>query len=85
MPPYENSTATPFSQRRPKPPYLPKKNASGEIDGIFVHATDVTDMVTARQTIEQSEIQFQTPAESIPHLAWMADEASMIPRRYPPF
>jgi PAS domain S-box-containing protein len=55
--------------------YLPTRGATGEIDGIFVHVTDVTETVTARKRVEESESQFRTLAETIPHLAWMADEA----------
>jgi PAS domain S-box-containing protein len=58
--------------------YLPTKNSSGEIDGIFVHLTDVTDMLIARRAIEESESQFRTLAETIPHLAWMADQSGYI-------
>jgi PAS domain S-box-containing protein len=54
--------------------YLPTRNAVGEIDGIFVHATDVTETVMARKRMEESERQLRTLAETIPHLAWMADE-----------
>lgn len=54
--------------------YLPIRNAAAEIDGIFVHITDVTGMVVARKQVEESEQQFRTLAETIPHLAWMADE-----------
>jgi PAS domain S-box-containing protein len=54
--------------------YLPTRGSDGEIDGIFVHVTDVTEMVQARKHIEDSERQFRTLAETIPHLAWMADE-----------
>lgn len=50
------------------------RDPAGEIDGIFVHVIDVTDMVEARQRVEESERQFRTLAETIPHLAWMADE-----------
>jgi PAS domain S-box-containing protein len=55
--------------------YLPTRDADGVIDGIFVHVTDVTDTVLARKRVEESEIQFRTLAETIPHLAWMADAA----------
>jgi PAS domain S-box-containing protein len=58
--------------------YLPTKDASGEIDGIFVHVTDVTAMVVARKQVEESERQFRTLAETIPHLAWMADETGRV-------
>jgi len=55
--------------------YLPTRDIAGSIDGIFVHVVDVTDTVLARRHIEESEIQFRTLAETIPHLAWMADES----------
>ena len=58
--------------------YLPTQNVNGEIDGIFVHATDVTDIVLARKQVEESERQFRTLAETIPHLAWMADEIGTV-------
>jgi len=54
--------------------YLPTRGRAGIIDGIFVHITDVTEAVLARRRIEESETQFRTLAETIPHLAWMADE-----------
>jgi PAS domain S-box-containing protein len=54
--------------------YLPTRDAEGRIDGIFVYVADVTGAVLARKQIEDSERQFRTLAESIPHLAWMADE-----------
>ncbi len=57
---------------------LPTRNSDGEIDGTFVHVTDVTDLVKTRQRIEESERQFRTLAESIPNLACMADETGNI-------
>ncbi len=57
---------------------LPTRNTGGEIDGIFAHVTDVTGEVMARKAIEDSESQFRTLAESIPHLTWMADETGHI-------
>jgi PAS domain S-box-containing protein len=54
--------------------YAATRDVDSEIDGVFAHIIDVTDMVEARQRIEQSERQFRTLAETIPHLAWMADE-----------
>ena len=54
--------------------YAATRDVDGEIDGVFAHVTDVTDMVVARKHIEESERQFRTLAETIPHLAWMADE-----------
>lgn len=58
--------------------YLPTRNTEGEIDGIFVHGTDVTGVVAARKANQDSESQFRTLAETIPHLAWMADETGHI-------
>jgi PAS domain S-box-containing protein len=54
--------------------YLPKRDLSGRIDGIFVHATDVTDLVLGRKSVEERERQFRTLAESIPQMVWTADE-----------
>jgi PAS domain S-box-containing protein len=54
--------------------YAATHDLEGEIDGIFVHVIDVTDMVEARKRVEESERQFRTLAETIPHLAWMSDE-----------
>jgi PAS domain S-box-containing protein len=52
---------------------LPTRNSAGEVEGTFVHATDVTGLVNARRQLEESERQFRTLADSIPHLAWMAN------------
>ena len=54
------------------------RNSAGQIDGIFVHATDVTTLVAARKRTEENERQFRTLAETIPNLAWMADETGYI-------
>lgn len=51
---------------------LPSRDVAGQIDGIFVHAIDVTGMVLARKQVEESERQFRTLAETIPNLAWKA-------------
>lgn len=58
--------------------YLPTRDLDGNIDGIFVHSIDVTDMVLARKQVEERELQFRTLAETIPHLAWMADTTGHI-------
>ncbi len=52
--------------------YKPLKNSVEKVEGVFVHAVDVTAHVQARQAIEQSEQQFRMLAESIPQLDWMA-------------
>jgi PAS domain S-box-containing protein len=58
--------------------YLPTRDLDGNIDGIYVHFTDVTGMVVARKQVEESERQFRTLAETIPHLAWMAGETGDV-------
>ncbi|MDQ2901417.1 MAG: response regulator, partial [Acidobacteriota bacterium] len=50
--------------------YQPTRGADGEIDGILVYCTDVTDLVTARRQVEENEHQMRTLAESIPQLVW---------------
>ena len=52
--------------------YVPTRNDSGEKDGIFAHFTDVTDMVTARKRVEQSEQKFRQLADSMPQIVWTA-------------
>ncbi len=58
--------------------YLATRDGAGEIDGILAHVTDITSKVLARKNIEESERQFRTLAETIPHLAWMADATGYI-------
>ncbi len=53
--------------------YQPHRSPDGRIDGILTHAVDITDQVHARQEIETREQQFRVLADSIPHLAWMAN------------
>ncbi len=64
--------------------YAATRGVDGEIDGVFAHIIDVTDMVQARKRVEESERQFRTLAETIPHLAWMADESGQPPLVQPP-
>lgn len=46
---------------------------NGKPYGIYIHSTDVTNKVHAREKIRLAEAQFKTMANSIPQLAWMAD------------
>jgi PAS domain S-box-containing protein len=48
------------------------RDSSGGIDGIFVHAMDVTDGVNARIQVEESEARYRFLAESIPQMVWTA-------------
>ncbi|MEO6406370.1 MAG: PAS domain S-box protein [Ferruginibacter sp.] len=52
--------------------YQAFKNDKAETEGILVFAYDVTEQVTARNKIEESENRFSILADSIPNLAWMA-------------
>ena len=58
--------------------YKPLRDISGEVEGIFVHAVDVTPQVRARRAVEESEHQFRMLAESIPQLDWMANADGWI-------
>ncbi|HET7752072.1 MAG TPA: PAS domain S-box protein [Terriglobales bacterium] len=58
--------------------YQPLKDDSGNVEGVFVHAVDVTPQVEARRGIEESEEQFRMLAESIPQLDWMANPDGWI-------
>src|SRR6185437_5402538 len=53
--------------------YQPHRSADGGVDGLLVHALDMTAQVRARQEIETREEQFRVLADSIPQLAWMAN------------
>jgi PAS domain S-box-containing protein len=53
--------------------YQPARSANGVIEGVFVHAVDVTEQVVARRRVEESEQQLSTLANSIPQLTWMAE------------
>jgi PAS domain S-box-containing protein len=54
--------------------YQPSRDVTGTVDGILVHAVDVTELVRSRQRVEESEERFRTLADNMPQLAWMADE-----------
>jgi PAS domain S-box-containing protein len=50
--------------------YQPIKNASGDVMGIFVEGTDVTDAVRAEAELRASEVQFRSFAQAIPNHFW---------------
>ena len=51
---------------------LPTRNAEDQVDGTFVHVTDVTDLVKARKLVEESETKYRFLAESMPQMVWTA-------------
>ena len=58
--------------------YQPLRNSAGVVEGVFVHAVDVTTQAHARLALERSEQQFRMLAESIPQLDWMANADGYI-------
>jgi two-component system CheB/CheR fusion protein len=58
--------------------YQPTRDAMGAVDGILVHAVDVTESVLARRRAEESEERFRTLADNMSQFAWMADETGSI-------
>lgn len=46
--------------------YQARLNTAGEVNGIIIHASEVTEMVKARSTIEESEKRFRTMVELSP-------------------
>ncbi len=56
----------------------PVRDVIGRIEGVVVHANDVTAQVLARKEIEAREAQFRALADSIPQLAWMAEPDGSI-------
>src|SRR5579863_6102537 len=50
--------------------YQPIKNAAGDVTGIFVEGTDVTDAVRAEAELRASEVQFRSFAQAIPNHFW---------------
>jgi PAS domain S-box-containing protein len=53
--------------------YEPLRNAEGVVDGIFVHAVEVTDKVMARQEVEKRERQFRELIDALPAAIYTTD------------
>ncbi|HYW11614.1 MAG TPA: PAS domain-containing protein, partial [Longimicrobium sp.] len=58
--------------------YHPLVDDDGAVRGLVSVSTEITAQVRARRALEESERQFRSLAESIPQLAWMADETGAI-------
>jgi len=74
-------------QRRPDGPleerfvnfvYQPTVDYQGNVTGIFVEGSDVTEAVKAHQALQESEQRLRQLANTIPQLAWMADAEGAI-------
>ncbi|MES2830417.1 MAG: PAS domain-containing protein [Pseudomonadota bacterium] len=53
--------------------YQPIRDARGSVSGIFMQGNDVTESVLASQALQASEERLWQLANTIPHLAWMAN------------
>ncbi len=58
--------------------YSPIVSESKKIGGVLVVCTETTDKVTSLKSSKDSEERFQTMADNIPNLAWMADAEGWI-------
>ncbi len=56
----------------------PLKEEDGKVSGVLAVVTDITEKVETRKIIEASEQQFNTLANNIQNLAWMADGEGYI-------
>lgn len=48
------------------------RDASGEVEGIFVRGSDVTDLEAALAQLRESEVRFRTMADLVPQRVWSA-------------
>lgn len=65
--------------------YQPTRNFEGEIDGIFVHAIDVTEQVLSRKKIEKSKNHLRVILDTVPAIIWMTNKdgkASFLNRNW---
>ncbi len=53
--------------------YEPTRNKKGEIDGVFVHAINVTEQVQARKNVEESEDRLKEVINTVPAIIWITD------------
>ncbi|THC40636.1 PAS domain S-box protein [Massilia sp. Mn16-1_5] len=52
--------------------YQPLKDPNGEVFGIFVEGSDVTERVRAESALRESEAKFRAFAQAMPHHVWTA-------------
>lgn len=53
--------------------YQPIKDASGNVEGIFVHAIDVTEKVINRKSLEYSEKELRNVIDTVPVIIWITN------------
>ena len=56
----------------------PIKNDAGLIISVMIHMVEVTEQVTARKKIEESETALNELANAVPQLVWMADADGQV-------
>ena len=54
--------------------YQPTRSSKGVVEGIYVHAVNVTEQVHARQLIEQSEKRLQNLIDTVPAIIWITNK-----------
>ncbi|WP_286760903.1 PAS domain S-box protein [Salegentibacter sp. UBA1130] len=54
--------------------YEPTRNKKGKIDGVFVHAIDVTEQVLARKKIEENEDRLKEVIDAVPAIIWITND-----------
>lgn len=57
--------------------YQPLKDEAGQVFGIFVEGSDVTERVLAETRLRESEAKFRTFAQAMPHHVWTATANGM--------
>ena len=50
--------------------YQPIRDAAGQVEGIFVQGSDVTDRTVALSALRESELRFRTIADLVPQMIW---------------
>lgn len=58
--------------------YQPIRDSAGQVSGIFIEGSDVTDAVKANHALRESEKHLRQLANTIPHLAWLAEPDGQI-------
>ena len=58
--------------------YQPTRDHLGQVSGIFVEGSDVTDAVLANVALRANEQRLRDLVNTIPHLAWMANAAGQL-------
>jgi PAS domain S-box-containing protein len=53
--------------------YQPLRGPQGEVEGIIVTTTDVTDRVRSREQLKDNESHFRALADAMPQIVWAAD------------